>query len=217
MSRNKVIGSPTTRGRPRKCRAAAFTLVELLVALAIFAIIAGFAYRGLQAMLDSREALQRDTRKWRDVALFVGRIERDLSAVLATKQTAFARRPAALTSVVETITPGDGIALTRSGNLLQENALAAPQRIAYRLRDGTIERLTWTSVDYSPREEPAAVRVLGSVSALGFRYLMESGEWRSSWGVNASDKQLPAAVEVTLKLASGETIVRLVDLPKVDA
>ena len=63
----------------------AFTLVELLVALAIFAVLAGFAYRGLQAMLDNREALQKETRKWRDVALFVGRIERDLSAVLATK------------------------------------------------------------------------------------------------------------------------------------
>jgi general secretion pathway protein J len=192
-----------------------FTLVELLVALAIFAILAGFAYRGLQAMLDSREALQKETRKWRDVALFVGRIERDLSAVLVTKQTAFGRRPAPLTSVVETITLSDGIALTRSGNLLQENALAAPQRIAYRFRDGAVERLAWTSVDFAPREEPSAVRVLGSVSSLAFRYLLENGEWRSAWAVSPGDKPLPAAVEVTLKLASGETIVRLVDLPKV--
>jgi general secretion pathway protein J len=216
MWRNNRTFSPAlSQGRGR---IAAFTLVELLVALAIFAIVAGFAYRGLQAMLDSREALQRDTRKWRDVALFVGRIERDLSAVLVTPSNpqSFVRRPAPLTSVVETVTHDDGLALTRSGNVLQENALAAPQRIAYRLRDGAVERLTWTSVDFAPREEPAPVRVLGSVAALGFRFLLESGEWRSSWGIaNAEQKALPAAVEVTLKLASGETIVRLVDLPKV--
>jgi len=196
-------------------RSKAFTLVELLVALAIFALMAGFAYRGLHSMLDSREALQKETRKWRDVALFVGRIERDLSAVLPTQPQANAivRRPAPVSSVVETVTNGDGLALTRSGNLLQENALAAPQRIAYRLRDGAVERLTWTSIDPAPREEPAAVRVLGSVSSLGFRFLTQTGEWRTAWAV--ADQTLPAAVEVTLKLASGETIVRLVDLPRV--
>ena len=44
---------------------AAFTLVELLVALAIFAILAGFAYRGLDAMLQSRVRLEAESRKWR--------------------------------------------------------------------------------------------------------------------------------------------------------
>jgi general secretion pathway protein J len=193
----------------------AFTLVELLVALAIFALLAGFAYRGLHSMLESREALQKETRKWRDVALFVGRIERDLVAVLPTQPQANAivRRPAAITSVVETVPNDNGLALTRSGNTMQENALAAPQRVAYRLRDGVIERLTWTSVDPAPREDPAAVRVLGQVSSLGFRFLLDNGEWRTSWGV--AERTLPAAVEVSLRLASGETIVRLVDLPKV--
>src|SRR5438876_12213012 len=59
-----------------------FTLVELLVALAIFALMSGFAYRGLNAMLESREALQKESRKWRDVALFVGRVERDVASAL---------------------------------------------------------------------------------------------------------------------------------------
>src|SRR6476620_3612059 len=35
---------------------AGFTLVELLVALAIFAVLSGFAYRALDTMLQSREA-----------------------------------------------------------------------------------------------------------------------------------------------------------------
>src|SRR5687768_8078821 len=65
-----------------------FTLIELLVALAIFAIMSGFAFRALNGMLDSREALAKESRKWRDVALFVGRVERDLAAALNRPATA---------------------------------------------------------------------------------------------------------------------------------
>jgi general secretion pathway protein J len=193
-----------------------FTLVELLVALAIFAIMTGFAYRGLTAMLDSRVALERESRKWRDVALFVSRIERDLGAVLARRAIGASGTPLApVSSVIESSASPEGLALTRSGSPIQENALAAPQRVGYRLRDGSIERLAWAGVDAAPREEPGAIAVLGQVGALGFRFLDASGEWRTTWGLPGSAQTAPpAAVEVTLQLASGEKIVRLVDLAR---
>ncbi|HEX7559812.1 MAG TPA: type II secretion system protein GspJ, partial [Usitatibacter sp.] len=118
-------------------------------------------------------------------------------------------------SAIESTGSMDGLALTRSGSPLQENALAAPQRIAYRLRDATIERLTWYGVDAAPREDPTAVVVLRSVSALNFRFLDARGEWQGTWGLPGNpDAVLPAAVEVTLQLASGERIVRLFDLSR---
>jgi general secretion pathway protein J len=191
-------------------------LVELLVALAIFAIMSGFAYRGLTAMLDSRDALQRESRKWRDVALFVSRIERDLAAVLERRAIGASGTPLApVSSVIESTASPEGLALTRSGSPIQENALAAPQRVGYRLREGSIERLSWAGVDAAPREEPRSVGVLSGVSALGFRFLDPTGEWRSTWGLPGSAQtKPPAAVEVTLQLASGEKIVRLVDLAR---
>ena len=195
--------------------AVGFTLVELLVALAIFAIIAGFAYRGLDALLQSRVALEKESRKWRDTAIFVGRIERDLSAVIDRSVVGESgTQLAAVSSMIESTGSGEGLALTRSGSPLQQNALAAPQRVAYRLRDGSIERLSWNGLDAAPREEPTAVAVLKSVSAFGLRFLDPNGEYQPTWGLPGNpDAKLPAAVEITLQLASGERIVRLVDLP----
>lgn len=194
-----------------------FTLVELLVALAIFAIMSGFAYRGLVAMLDSREALAKESRKWRDVALFVGRVERDLAAVLPRRATsATGTLLAPLSSAIDA-TPGPaGLALSRSGNMLAGNASAAPQRVAYRLLEGRVERLAWAGIDAAPRDEPAPAAVLAEATALAFRFLdPKSNEWRADWGLPGNaEERLPAAVEMTLTLASGESIVRLFDLPR---
>jgi general secretion pathway protein J len=193
-----------------------FTLVELLVALAIFALVTGFAYRGLTAMLDSRAALEKESRKWRDVALLVGRLERDLSAILARRATGASGTPLApVSSVIESTASPEGLAITRSGSPLAEGPLAAPQRLAYRLHEGNVERLTWTSVDAAPREEPASVAVLKGASGLAFRFLDARGDWSASWGLPGSAQTVPpAAIEVTLTLASGESVVRLIDLPR---
>jgi len=200
----------------RSDRARGFTLVELLVALAIFAILSGFAFRSLSAMLEAREHLREDARKWRDIAVFVSRLERDLGSIVQR----MSRGPSGVSlspvsSSVGMQSDGDGLAVTRSGSPLQENALAAPQRVAYRLREGRVERLTWAALDAAPREEPTAVPILGSVRNLTFRFLdPKSGEWRLAWAPPGSAQPVPAAVEATVELASGEKIVRLIDLPQ---
>jgi general secretion pathway protein J len=193
-----------------------FTLVELLVALAIFALLSAFAYRGLGALLDSRAALEKESRKWRDVTLFVGRFERDLSAVLRRKATApSGTQVAAVSSALDTNDVREGLAFTRSGAVLMESAQAAPQRVAYRRVENRVERLTWGSVDAGPRDEGAPVTLMSDVAALAFRFMAPTGEWRPTWGLPGANDPMPAAVEMTLQLASGERIVRVVDLPQV--
>jgi len=58
------------------------------------------------------------------------------------------------------------------------------------------------------------VTVLAPVRALAFRFMdPRSGDWRTTWP--GGSELLPAAVEMTVELAGGERIVRLVDLPRI--
>jgi general secretion pathway protein J len=193
----------------------AFTLVELLVALAIFALVSAFAYRGLAVLLEGRESLEKDARRWRDLALFVGRFERDIQSAIdrpAVGPSGTLQPP--ITSVLDLgATTATGLALTRSGASLYANELAAPQRVGYRFAEGRVERLAWPGVDSGPRAEVPALPVLADVRSLAFRFLDRSLEWRRDWTLPAT-QGLPLAVEMTVELASGEKIVRVVEVAR---
>jgi len=194
----------------------AFTLVELLVALAIFALISAFAYRGLAVLMDSRAHLERDSRKWRDLALFVGRFERDVQAALdrpAVGPSGTTQAP--ISSLIDAggATTATGLAVTRSGASLYANALAGPQRVGYRLAEGRVERLAWTAVDAAPRAPVTATPVLEEVRALAFRFLDRNLEWRRDWALPAT-QGMPLAVELTVEMAGGEKVVRIVEVPR---
>ena len=59
-------------------RPGGFTLIELLTALLILSALALMSYRGLGAVLDAREHVTKETDKWRHVASFFARFDRDV-------------------------------------------------------------------------------------------------------------------------------------------
>ena len=59
-------------------RAAGFTLIELLVAVALLAILAVLSWRGLDAVVQSRERLVTESDELRSLTLALAQLEEDL-------------------------------------------------------------------------------------------------------------------------------------------
>lgn len=188
-----------------------FTLIELLVALAIFAIMALAAYRGLSVMLDARQRLDLENRKWRGVAQFFARLENDLGAVLdrPVRGGADVVLPALSGKALAVGEDEAQLAFTRSGYNAQSGVLAAPQRVGYRLRGETLELLSWPVLDQAPRSSPDAGQALQGVTRFELRYLDRNGGWQQQWPPSGPEAGLPAAVEIRLWLRSGEEVQRV--------
>lgn len=191
-----------------------FTLIEILVALTIFSIMAVLGYKALASVLDSRAAVSAHNQKWRAVELFFSRLERDLHSLTPRSirnQANLVEPP--LYASREALGPnGAQLAFTRTGWSGAEGAAADAQRVGYRLRGQQLQLLIWPVLDQAPYSEAVAYPILEPVESMKLRYLDSAGSWHETWG-SAADPKLPKAVELSLTLASGERLTRLLDLP----
>lgn len=191
-----------------------FTLVEMLVALTIFALMSVLAYRGLTAVLETRAHLTEDNRRWRDIALTLVQLEQDLRQ--AVDRPVRGSGDLLLPALVGNPQPAGAddaqLSVSRMGMAWQTGVLADVQRHGYRLNNGTLEQLVWPVLDQAPRSEPAVHRLLERVSRFEMRYLDGSGTWQPRWPLPGMPA-LPAALEVVLELDRGAVVTRVFALP----
>ncbi len=194
-------------------RVRSFTMLEMLVALSIFAVLSTMAYRGLNLMLETREQVSAAGRKWQDLARVFARMEQDFAATVdrPVRSAGDLPLPPLLGNPVPVGEDDALVEVTRLGYPGQQGSLQGLQRSGYRLRGQTLEVLAWPVPDRAPRTRPAADELLGGVQALEARYLARNGAWQDRWPLPG--QALPAAVEIALVLTSGERVTRLFALP----
>jgi general secretion pathway protein J len=207
-----------------RARAAGFTLLEVLVAVGIFALFSAMAYGSLLRILDTRDRLETERDFWRTLSLSLIQVEDDLA--LARKRTVRGTdgqiRPAFLGRPVDNRALGEpSLEFTRGGQIvLGDGARSDMQRVGYQLRDGALSRLVWPALDQPVVSEPRAAPLLDHVEELRVRFYdkpsaQQPGRWVDSWpattqtGALPATDALPAAVELTLKIEGRGEIVRV--------
>lgn len=185
-----------------------FTLIEILIALAVFTVLSLIAYQGVARMATVKQTLDADNRKWRDLTTALARMEEDLSQV--------ADRP--WRDEGGTTQPGfraSAGALDANGAQLELVRFDADKLIhlGYRYRNKQLELLLWNGLDLAPRSAPTALPLLDHVAQFSLRYLDKNAQWQLAWPQSVTDLHPPRGVEVTLTLESGESVTRLYALP----
>ena len=178
-----------------------FTLVEVLVALLLAAIVGVLSYRGLDSLLRAQAHLEANSARWLAVHRFLSSIEIDFRAAQArtgrdaegTLQAAFIGQPNA------GVPFSAQLALMRPNDVSFNSALPV-QRVAYRLHEGQIEQLLWPAADLSPMIKPKIIVLLTGVSEFSLRYIATDGVWRTHWPVDSNVNVLPNGIELTLRM-----------------
>jgi len=182
-----------------------FTLLEVLVAVAVFAVFSTLAYGSLSRLLDSRDRIETERTFWRELALAFTQMEDDIVAVRPrTVRDVYGNSlPAFRGQPTDTRALGQpSLSFTRGGLfVLGESTQPDLARIGYRLRDGNLERLTWPALDQPAQIEPRAVALFEKVTEFRTRFYVPNGGWVDNWPQpGGQPTSLPAAVEVNITI-----------------
>jgi len=198
-------------------RARGFTLIEVLIAITILAIMAALAYRGLTAILATRARVSEEDARLRAMVVFMSRIEHDLGGVVP-RPVRGATQPCLPPLEGNPAPQGDSQATVAFTRLTSGDAAAGMRRVGYRLRGEQVEALTWPVLDQAPRTLPVSSVVLSGVSEFSLRYFDQAGNWATQWpDPRGGAASLPRGIELTLKLTDGQAVRRLFALPALPA
>lgn len=191
-----------------------FTLLELLVALSIFALISVIVFTGLRSSVDSREQTNLRADRLIELQKALNFLRQDLEQAVPRSirdQMGDTDPKNAFQQVL------DGIVFTRGGRSnplgLERGSL---ERLGYGLKDGTLIRSRWLALDQPSDPAIEELPLLENVSSLSFRFLGADKRWVEQWpppNSTSPDAELPHAVDVVLELPDFGVINRILVLP----
>jgi general secretion pathway protein J len=180
--------------------AAGFTLLELLVALAIFSLVAVMSYDGLKMVLSTQAAAEIQADALAELQKVYLLVQRDIEQVVPrpVRDEYGDEQPA--------LTGEDALQLTRGGWSNPAGRLRSSlQRVGYAFEDRQLVRYSWAVLDRAQDSEPQRQVLIGDIEEMTIRYLTANNEWEQRWpnplavaDGNGPATGLPKAVEITL-------------------
>ncbi|MFK7955888.1 MAG: type II secretion system minor pseudopilin GspJ [Lysobacterales bacterium] len=190
-----------------------FTLLELVIALAIFSTLSVLAYGGLSGSVKASNLLRIDADRRATLQRAVRLIEQDFRYPVARPVRDQYGDP-----IPAVVGNRRRISLTRGG---WANPSAAPrsnlQRVEYRWQRGTLRRLQWASLDRSPATQAIDRQLLDNLSDFSLSFY-HRGRWLDVWPPQGLEQPppLPEALRIELVHEQAGQIARVFALDSVE-
>lgn len=191
-----------------------FTLLEVVIAVGVFAILSALAYGGLNSILRSSAHTSEASGAMQNLQLAMSIIQQDLSQVTARPvRDEYGEQQAAIKSQANA---DELLRFTRRG---WRNPTQRPrstlQRVAYRLEDDTLIRQYWHHLDLAANAESVSLPLLEGIEEASMQFRDEENEPQPSWPPLSDEDTsalLPRAIEIKLTTKRWGEISRVIPL-----
>lgn len=174
----------------------AYTLIEVLIALAVFAIIAVLTSSALQQTLGINQRLQTHMNEWERFALTIDHINQHITQMVPRGVRGNDGVP-----IPSFVGQKDYIEFTRGGyiNPQGEKRQSSLARIALLCKNGKLIERRWPVLDSINRKQYQDDILLDNLSRCQFDFLSQQMEWLTPWRANTNTgKRQNTAMEMLL-------------------
>ena len=194
-----------------------FTLIEVLVAMAIFGVLTILAYMSLGQTFTSADMLSARMDRLQSIQRTMRYLSNDLAAASprpVRSELGDTYLPAVMVSAANDF----ALAVTHGG---WSNPAGLPrstqQRSVYLLEENKLYRIYYNVLDSTYANNAISTEILDGVESLEFRLIQDNGEVTNQWPPQgaqgpAGDRLRPRAVEIVLTLEGEGEIRRIIEV-----
>jgi len=190
-----------------------FTLIEVILAMAIFAVLATLSYTGLQSVISSKTNTEASLDRLKQLQLTMLTLSSDMQHLVNRDAVD------SLDTALRSLTTQDSdllVSFTRGGwRNPAERTRSTLQRVAYIIEEDKLIRRYWFHIDRADDEQYVDRELINNIEELSLRFLDSEGQWKNSWPSDQAlssggTSELPVAVEINLKMSDWGEIKRLI-------
>lgn len=196
---------------------AGFTLIELMIAMAIFALLSIMSYSGLDSVMRNKEHTEASMLRLNQLQLSMTKLHRDIEQI--SSRGARDELGGQLLNIASGQSDDLLIQFTRNGWRNPAKIVRSHlQRVAYKLDEDKLIRMSWPYVDRAQVDQVVESVLIDNIKSVEFRFLDEKSTWHDSWPRNSDDPTTlvipqPRGIEITLQMNDWGDVTRVFRVP----